>query len=159
MTDRYIYLAGPIAGCSQGEANDWRTYVSDKLDAMSRNLDGNIRGVSQLRCEPIVGDVYKLGYDDPKFGTSRAISSKNYFDTLNCDMVLAFFPKFMNDKRPSIGTIVECGWARAKEKKVILVTDDPYYFEHPVLDDCASWKLTDLDQALEVIEGVMSVYA
>lgn len=155
MTDRYIYLAGPIAGCNQGQANDWREYVTQKLSG----IPGNIKGISPLRCEPIVGEVYELGYEDPKFGTSRAISSKNLFDTLNCDMVLAFFPKEMNDKRPSIGTILEVGWAHGLRKTVIVVTDDPYYQNHPVLDTCASWKLDNLDDAVEVIEGVLGIYA
>ena len=26
-----IYLAGPMAGCSDSEANDWRDYVTEKL--------------------------------------------------------------------------------------------------------------------------------
>lgn len=154
MTNRYIYLAGPIAGCNKGQANDWRQYTIDKLS----EIDLNIIGVSPLRCEPMIGRKYKLGYDDPKFGTPRAISSKNLYDTRNCDMVLAYFPKEMNDKRPSIGTILEVGWAHALDKTVIVVTDDKYYFNHPVLDACASWKLETLEEAFEVIEGVLKVY-
>lgn len=157
MSERFIYLAGPIAGCNKGEANDWREYVSEKLTEISPN----IKGVSPLRCEPIVGDVYALGYDDDKFGTPRAIASKNTFDTLMADVVLAYLPTpdLSDGGRESCGTILEIGWAHREDKPVILVTDDPHYLKHPVMDRCADWKLTNFYDALEVIQGILGIYA
>ncbi len=64
-----VYLAGPIAGCDKGEANDWRWHVAGKLRA------SGIVGISPLRCEPLVGERYMVGYEDPRFGTARAIAS------------------------------------------------------------------------------------
>lgn len=153
---RTIYLAGPIAGCTKGEANDWRDYVRSKLEPH------RIRGISPLRCEPIIGNTYDLPgsmqHTDPKFGTARAISSKNMFDVRNTDLTLAFLPKFMNEKRPSVGTILEIGWAKAFNKPVVLVTDDDYYRQHPVSSFCASWLLDNLDDACDTILGVMGEY-
>lgn len=151
-TTRFIYLAGPIAGCDKGEANDWREYVMHKLDAPG------VQGVSPLRCEPLIGDRYELQYDDPRFGTPEAIGSKNWFDTNNCDIVLAYMPTPEAGRMHSVGTILEIGWARAIGKPVILVSDDEYLHEHPVMQYATNWRLTDLDDAIDVIEGVLGVY-
>ena len=149
----FVYLAGPIAGCTKDQANDWRDYVKAELP------DG-IVGVSPLRCEPIIGDIYELGYQDPKFGLAKAIAGKNEFDTKKCDIVLAYLPKVLNDQRPSIGTIIEMAWAHMLGKTVILVTDDPYYQQHPLVQQVASWPpLATLDDAIDVLSGVLSIYA
>lgn len=151
MTKRFVYLAGPIAGCDKGEANDWRSWICDQF------AEG-IVGVSPLRCEPLIGDRYNLQYDDPRFGTPRAIAAKNEFDTRLCDMVLAYLPREMNERRPSYGTILEIAWAHMLGKQVILVSDDPYVMKHPVIDGAVGWKLSTLDEAVDVINGVMEVY-
>ena len=148
-----IYLAGPIAGCDKSEANDWRAYVSDQLS------HARIKGISPLRCEPIVGERYMMNYADPKFGTARAISSKNIFDVRHCDMTLAYLPREINDRRPSYGTICELAWAHILGKPTLLVTDCPMLQQHPVINVNAGWVLTDLDEAIEVIVGVLADYA
>ena len=157
MTNRYIYLAGPIMGCDESGANDWREYVKEKL----KQINPQIKGVSPLRCEPKVGETYQIVYDDDKFGTERAISSKNTFDTQMADMVIAYLPRpdFENGKRESTGTILEVAWAHWEKKPVILVSNDPHYLQHPVLGACASWRLKTLDDAIKVIDGVLGVYA
>jgi hypothetical protein len=82
-----IYLGGPIFGATGAEANDWRHDMTARLEPHG------IRCISPLRCEPIVGDRYDTQYDDPCFGTSEAIVSKNFLDVQNCDMALMYFPK------------------------------------------------------------------
>lgn len=148
-----VYLAGPIAGCDKSEANDWRAYVRHQLA-----IDG-IKGISPLRCEPLVGERYMLNYADPKFGTARAIGSKNVFDVRHCDMTFAFLPREINDRRPSYGTVIELAWAHMIGKPTILVTDCPVLREHPVISACAGWLLSTLDEGIEVVAGVLGDYA
>ena len=77
---KYIYLAGPIAGCDKGEANDWRNEVKERF------IDG-IVGISPLRCEPLIKERYDEAkdfdnganqYKDKRFGTAEAIVGTNY---------------------------------------------------------------------------------
>lgn len=152
MTYTTAYLAGPILGCDRGEANDWRYDVAAKLK------EHRIVGISPLRCEPLIGDRYNMNYTDPKFGTARAIGSKNYFDVQNCDMTLAYFPKPREGGYPSVGTICEVAWAYSLRKPAIVVTDDPFMAEHPVLNSCAGWLLLTLDDAVDVLIGVLGGY-
>jgi nucleoside 2-deoxyribosyltransferase len=147
-----IYLAGAIAGCSIGEANDWRDA------AIARLALHGITGISPLRCEPPVNGRYGELSGDPKFGTARAIASKNLLDVDHCDVVLAYLPKPPDGRRVSVGTVIEIGWAHAMGKPVILVTDDPALAGHPLVNFCSAWLLASLDEAIELLVGLLRDY-
>ena len=138
-----VYLAGPIAGCNRGEANNWRH------DVMAKLRPYGIFGVSPLRCEPLIGERYGMGCDDPRFGTARAIASKNFFDVQSCDFTLCYMPQEINERRLSLGTIIELAWAHSLRKPTLLVTQDPLLLEHAVVQANASWILGTLDEAVE----------
>lgn len=150
-----VYLAGPISGQRYSSANDWR-YQADLV-----LKEHDLIGISPLRCEPIHGDVYGTVYDaDPKFGTARAISSKNLFDVQSCDMTLAFFPKSarLETGHLSYGTLIELGWANCLRKPTVLVSDDPEVINHPVIQATAGWVLPTLEDGLDVIVGILGGY-
>jgi nucleoside 2-deoxyribosyltransferase len=147
-----VYLAGAILGCDKSEANDWRFETASKLAARG------ITGISPLRCEPLVGERYGMNYTDPKFGTARAIAAKNLFDVRNCDMTLAYMPKPAPGRERSVGTIIECAWAFASHRPAIVVTDDEFLRDHPVLNACVPWFLDSLDDAVEVAAGILGGY-
>ena len=150
---KHVYLAGPILNCTGPEANDWRRYVSDRLSPHG------ITGISPLRCEPLIGEKYVANYPDPKFGTAKAISAKNKYDVATCDLVFAYMP-MIPGKRDSIGTILEIGWASSQQhsKPVILVTDDEFIINHPVMAACNGWCLPTLDDGLDVAVGLLAGY-
>lgn len=150
MTTRFVYLAGAILGCNFGEANDWRSEVDSRL------LEG-LKGMSPLRCEPIHGETYTTDYPDPRFGTPRAIAAKNLFDVATCDLTFAFLPKPPPGRKQSWGTIIECAWAKALRKQVIVVTNDKEVWDHPVLDSCIGWKIgtKDIGGTEETLEHAM----
>lgn len=160
---RTVYLAGPIAGCTGAEANDWRTNVSKELRSWG------IMGISPLRCEPLHGERYASAADfspladskkvDQRFGTARAIASKNMFDVRNCDMSLIYLPLDLNRRRPSYGTVCELAWARMIDKPTVLVTNDPDVANHPVIGACAGWILPTLREGTDVITGILGDYA
>ena len=131
---KYIYLAGPIAGCTEEEATGWRDYVVSMLPY-------GIIGISPIR------------WSDP-----RAIATKNWLDTESCDLVLAYLPKELNDKRPSYGTTIEIGWAIGLRKPLIVISDDEYLMKHPLIKHNASWRLDNLEDAVEVIIGLFGDY-
>lgn len=149
----YVYLGGPILGCNRGEANDWRHNVADQLSQSS------IVGISPLRCEPLHGETYQVSTEDPRFGTARAIASKNLFDVTKCDMVLIYLPAPPPGRHQSFGSLIELAWAKALGKQTILVSDDPDILLHPVVNACAGWVLTTLDEAVDVIVGILGGYA
>lgn len=148
-----VYLAGPIGGCDRNEANEWRNQAVDYLQVYG------IVGISPLRCEPLIGERYTADNPDPKFGTTRAIGSKNIFDVRNCDMTFVYLPRELNERKPSYGSVIELAWAHALGKPTILVTDDPALIEHPVVQTCAGWILDDLQDGLDVAGGILEDYS
>ena len=150
---KYIYLAGPIAGCTQEEATEWREYICTFFPH-------GIVGISPLRCEPLKeGMTYtQEGATDKMWSDPRAINAKNWLDTESADLVLAYLPKEMNDRRPSIGTIIEIGWAIGLKKPLIVVSDDKQVMEHPLIECNAAWRLDNLEDAVEVIIGLFGDY-
>jgi len=151
--NRYVYLAGAITDCNKGEANDWRNIIRLALEQRG------IVGISPLRCEPLMGERYQLTNQDPRFGTAKAIASKNFLDVQMCDMTLCYMPRDLNERRLSVGTLIELAWAHALHKPTILVTDYPFLHEHPVVQANASWVLSTLAEAVDVIVGVLGDYA
>ena len=179
MTKPSLYLAGPIFGCSEGEAKDWRKWVADQLPFM--------RCISPLRCEPAVNGRYDVAYNDPCFGQPKSILAKNFLDLRACDMTLAVFPRpeaidliekavegleadgdldgivpalrRVNVLR-SIGTIGEISWAYALRKPCVIVSDDPLVQHHPFTSMQPDWPvLPDLDHAVRLIKGIWTDYA
>jgi nucleoside 2-deoxyribosyltransferase len=148
MSQRYVYLAGPIMGRTKSEANDWRKDVAWAL------ADQGIVGISPLRCEPLMGERYGVSHD-PLFGTPRAIGAKNRFDVRAANIILAYMPE---DQPLSLGTLGEIFWADAYGKQVIMVTTDHKLLEHPVLDAAVDWKLSTLDEAIDVCIGILGGY-
>lgn len=90
-----IYLAGPINGCSDSEANDWRSAFkklhSNVLDPMARDYRGK-------EAENVAGIVE---------------GDKSDIDA--CDAVLVWF------ERPSVGTSMEVLYAWERKKPVVVV--------------------------------------
>jgi nucleoside 2-deoxyribosyltransferase len=163
MKDRfYVYLAGPIAGLTDSEANGWRKNAEIFFDNKCPN--GVIKAVSPLRNEPankdgIYDDQLHLGDRQDWFVTPRCIASKNWFDVQNCDIVLVYYPGNLCDNRPSFGTIIEIGWAIALGKPLYLVTDDGYLKKHPLIDRNAAFISDNLNDALNAIVHTYEVYS
>lgn len=154
-TTKHVYLAGPIVGCTLGEAADWRTYVTERL------VKHRVVGISPLRCEPPPGGRFDHGSGDPRYGSAKAIGTKNFMDVRKCDVTFAKISKAPPDwNRPwAVGTIAEVGAAYVIGKPVIVVSDDPDILKHPVINYCAGWVLEDIDDAIDVTLGLLSAYS
>lgn len=150
-----VYLAGPILGATKGEANDWRIAVGEVLAANC------LKGISPLRCEPLVGEKYAATYEGAQalFGDGSAIFSKNWHDVKNCDAVLCYMPKLEPGRMPSLGSIVELAWAKALQKTVVLASVEPFVINHPVVMGNVSKHVKTLDEGTEFIVGLLAGYS
>jgi nucleoside 2-deoxyribosyltransferase len=167
LSNIHVYLAGPITGCTNSEANDWRAVFSDQLRRASRpilhrvDFDGSeLIGVSPLRCEPIVGDIYAPEYDDNQFGNPQVIAAKNKEDVRRCDVTFAYLPA---TNPASVGTLQEIGWAAGMGKPIILVTDNDHVRENAVIKATVPWRFREsgedgFGKSVEVIAGIFGVY-
>ena len=146
-----VYLAGPIAGCNEAQAKNWRASVHVALQGYG------MRGMSPLRCEPsTIGDRYQLTYDEELYGTAQAIFSKNRFDLAKCEATLAYLP--LKNFAPSVGTISEIAWAYEQGKLLVVASDNPAIFNHPIIKLQAGWIVPDLDTAVEILGSILGSY-
>jgi nucleoside 2-deoxyribosyltransferase len=113
-----IYLAGPINGCSDAEAFDWR-------DDMTARLEGH------TIISPMVRD-----YRGRENENVKEIVEGDKEDIRRSDVVIAYCP------RPSVGTSMEVYLAWATQKLVLIYAPadasiSPWlrYHSHEVLHD------------------------
>lgn len=151
-----VYLAGAITGESYGDATDWREYVRPRLS-------NGIVGLSPLRCknylegEKKIGDCYDTqnGVSTP-LSTSRGIMTRDYFDCQNCDVVLA---NLLDTKIVSIGTVMECAWAFAFNKPLIMVMEEEgNLHEHAMLREATGFRVTTIDDAITIVNSILTDY-
>ena len=118
-----VYLAGPIEICSEDEILVWRNYVETKLG----NFD-------------IITPKYHLGSDSEIFENTKT-------NVEECDIVFAHLPKAINERRASYGTIFEVAYGHALKKRVIVISDDEFVHNHPVMNQISEMYYS-LDAAL-----------
>ena len=91
-----IYLAGPINGCTDPEARDWRTDIAKRLP-------------EHTILSPMVRD-----YHGHEYLSADEIVSGDKADIDSCDILIAYCPK------PSVGTSMEVLYAWERRHHVIV---------------------------------------
>ena len=138
---KFVYLAGPIAGCSNQEINLWR----QKCHA---GFSGGVIGISPYRAE--------RENDDSE--SQKRVIMKNYMDTKNCDLILAYLPKEINYRRHSYGTTFEIAWGYSLQKPVVIVSDDIGVHDHPLMNMSGA-MFWDLEEAIDHINVLLGAYS
>jgi nucleoside 2-deoxyribosyltransferase len=146
-----VYLAGPITGLSWNGATDWRDAVQHEL------RKHGIKGVSPLRYKHYLQGEASLQhtYDVHPMSTARGIMTRDHMDCMRCDAILA---NFLDTEKVSIGTVMECAWAYAYRKPLIIVREDVNLHKHPMMDEAAGYVVPNLEDAVELLIGLFSEY-
>ncbi len=132
-----LYLAGPIEGCEHKEITEWR--------------DNSIRFFSDASNQIITVNPFRAEERAIKF--SQTIFDKNWYDCQQCDAILAYLPKEINDRRPSIGTLFEIAWFISMRKPIFIVSDDPVCVSHPLIKANTGWIYKNFeDVKLDIID-------
>ena len=84
-----------------------------------------------------------------------AAITQNQYDVKECDVTLAYLPKSISDRRCSYGTICEIAWAHAQNKPVVIVSDDPYVHDHPVIQEIGV-HFSELNAAVGYINQLLT---
>lgn len=96
-----VYLGGPINGCSDSEANDWRSEAKTLLEAAGHTwIDPMDRDYRGREMEP---------------GIAAEIVENDKLDIDACDVMV------MNCPKPSVGTSMEVFYGYLKGKNVIVI--------------------------------------
>lgn len=144
--ERTVYLSGPITGCSEKQAADWRRHVRDRLapgliaiDPMRDAVDFSVVSEKQLDEAARLQSLYH----------GREILERNRVDIARCDVLLV---NFLGAQRISIGSVGELFWADAFRKPVIVVRETHHNLhDHGLINAIAFLTFDKLDSAIEKI--------
>lgn len=112
-----VYLGGPINGCTDEEANGWRTEAKRLLE-----------GLAHTCVDPMRRD-YRGREMEP--GVAEEIVDGDKRDIDSCDLIL------MNCPKPSVGSSMEVLYAWERDKRVVVV--------HPEDDKPSPWLVYHSD--------------
>jgi nucleoside 2-deoxyribosyltransferase len=144
-TERFIYTAGPISGCTYGECTGWRDYVAQefyKLAPYIRTMSP-MHGKTYLKREKVMGD----GYPDFPLSTDHAIMCRDRNDVKRSDLVLF---NFLDAPRVSIGTCIEIGWADAWQKPSVVVMQKGGLHDHSMVRGMNAVFTDNLDEGIQL---------
>jgi hypothetical protein len=150
-----VYLAGPIAGLSYGEAAGWRDRVGQELANHAphiRCLDP-MRGKQEIEASPRI----EAGRGGDLYGPEMTVA-RDLWDIESADVILM---NLAGVSDVSIGSMIELGHAAALRKLVIVVLPEqseshvsgtnPH--DHPFVRQVASGVVGSLDDAIELLKA------
>jgi nucleoside 2-deoxyribosyltransferase len=144
-----VYLAGPIAGLTYDEGQDWRAYAETRLDLAGVDGFSPLRGKSFLRS---VG-VITPGCYTHALATDRGIMKRDSQDVKTADAVLV---NYEGAKAISRGTDMEFAMAYAWGVPLIVACpEDSFMLNHPMVRACIDYRLDTLDEAIDVVLTVI----
>lgn len=154
-----VYLAGPIGGCTYAEAQDWRNLLSGLLSTKS---DGAIQGYSPLRGKGALRDAGTLSTIAYPFysplATSKAILARDFNDCRTADLIIANFIEQDEGAPPSLGTIMEIGFAYALQVPILGVgcayAANPVA-THAMIESAVSFWAQSLDEAADMACSIL----
>lgn len=147
-----VYLSGPITGLTYGEARfSWREVVAEELGKDGIEVLSPMRHEGHLAemQDPICPDNLPNHF----FSHSKMLVMKDFLDIDVSDIVLV---NLLGAKVVSQGTIIEMGYAYAKQKPIIVVREangnvhnSPFVGEMGIV-------VESLEQATIIIRSLLS---
>ena len=144
----YVYLAGPILGCSYGGAMEWREYVKTLFPENIICLSP-MRNKEYLRGETVIN---KSEYADNPLSTPQGINTRDRNDVIRCDVLLA---NFLNATQPSLGTGVEFGWADILRKPVVATMKETDIHYHKMIRGIAGYIFPTIEESVEMVKKIL----
>src|SRR5882757_9911733 len=135
---QFVYLSGPMGGCTFEEMTDWRDYAASRLDSPT------------LRCLLPTRSFSKKG---PPIESDKWINRRDYFDCVRSQCILV---NFQGMKTLSIGTIMEIAWAYQKQIHIICICEPGGPQKHPMLADSITHEVATLDEGIAAVKELLS---
>ena len=145
-----VYLAGPIAGYSYGEINDWRVSVKDELK--NHGIDGYspMRGKEYLSDEKILKDPY----NEKSRRSAEITTGINVRDYNDCKTADAILVNFLGSNKISIGTCMEVAWARAFQIPLVMIMEKDNIHSHCMLT-FGNIIVSDIQEGVDTIIQIL----
>jgi nucleoside 2-deoxyribosyltransferase len=153
-----VYLAGPIGGSTYDEAQNWRMDLDYLLQSSS---NGAIRGYSPLRGKGALKSAGPLTTSAYPFyspmATSKAILTRDFNDCRTADLVIANLLPHDNGAPPSLGTVMEIGFAYALQVPILAIcayAGNPVA-NHAMVKSAVGFWAESLDEAADMACSIL----
>ncbi len=141
-----VYLSGPISGLdfvrSELWRNEFKELVFPHMDCFSP-----LRGMQHLRAVGII----EQSYDDP-LCTDRGILVRDRFDCLRADLIVC---NLHSSLKVSIGTVIECAFAYAYRKPLIMIQEPDNVHDHPMLREMTDFRVASVSEAADLSLSIL----
>lgn len=143
-----VYLAGPISGLTYGASEIWRTeFIATLKDYPS------IECFSPLRAKEYLVDagVLEQSYAQP-LSCGRGIMTRDHNDCLTSDVIVC---NLTGVQRVSIGSVMECAWAHAYRKPLIMIMEKGNVHEHPMIREAIGFHVETVAEAAMIVKALL----
>lgn len=147
-----VYLAGPIAGLTFEDADEWRR------TAMFRLARHDIAGISPLRGKTYLRALGELSAQCAAEGEvsllskPRSVMARDYYDCTTCDVLLA---NLIGAPRVSIGTMMELAWAYHARIPIVCAMEPGNLHEHAMVGEAIDFRVDSLDKAIALVVAIL----
>lgn len=163
MSKPKVYLSGPIAGQSYADAIDWRIRARQLLG-------GDIEAFSPMRGKEILAGMYEIDVKPWQSDTlalqPKGIVTRDRNDVQMCDAMLLYLPRIQEpptdsgemefrNKRVSIGSMIEIGWADAWRKPIVTVMEYPNVHAHIFVAELSGWVVETLEEGAALCRALL----
>lgn len=153
-----VYLAGPIANCTVGEAVDWRTHAFERL---RYGYDLDVRDPMRAKTEGFrkygkIGSNFNEYSKEGTFFTSKAIMTRDFNDVKQADALLV---NLLGAKTASLGTVMELAWAFALQKPCVVCIEESGnpHDNHPMIHEAMGFRVTTLEEGIHSVAVILGV--
>jgi nucleoside 2-deoxyribosyltransferase len=150
MRGNFVYLAGPITGCSYEGCTDWRDFAAQRLEEVGAHCLSPMRGKEYLKSESRIFDKY----DNHVMSCSRGITTRDRFDCVTSDVVLV---NLRGAAGVSIGTVMEIAWAFLTGVPVVCVMEKGNVHEHSMISESIGFRVDTLEEGISVVRAILDL--
>lgn len=140
---KFVYLAGPVTGLTFQEAVAWR---NEAAVALANMTNGHVQALDPLRgLTPSDFQSHAQGWFDSARCTAASFMIRDLYDI---DRSCCLLANLVGMKSPSIGTMIELGYAFAKNVPIFLVAEKDI---HPWVTRMSAERFSGITPALQAI--------
>lgn len=150
-----VYLAGAIAGLQFDEATDWRVQATALLRERGIETLNPMRAKNALSARGRISTDFHDYEENGAFFTSRGIMTRDSTDVHRSDALLV---NLLGLKKPSLGTVMELGWAYILNKPAIVAIEksgNPHD-NHPMIHEAMRFRVESVEEAIDAVAIVLN---
>lgn len=145
-----VYLAGGIAGLTGAEARRWRDTARECFQVYGLEVRDPMRDSWAFHDDYVISPDFNDYKNLSMFLSSRAIMSRNFNDIRQSEVLLV---NLLGAPRPSLGTVMELGWAYALQKPTVVVMENSGnpHDAHPMICEATDVRVSNLADGIRAV--------